>query len=173
MMECSSTPRFIERLVRQKRTGLYFKNPCEWTSDRNAARRFEDVLSAVEACGDWRLHGVQLVLKDIPARLQSGLGLGTEEDVVFVQTNMDAGRHRDAVRFNNCQQVLLQRLQTIALMNHHVRNALQVLAYSQYERDRTRQAQIIRDAILRIDWALKEILGNSAAMVKPQPVKAA
>jgi hypothetical protein len=23
---------------------------------------------------------------------------------------MDAGRHRDAVRFNNCQQVLLQRL---------------------------------------------------------------
>ena len=54
--------------------------------------------------------GAQLVLKDIPARLQSGLGLGTEEDVVFVQTSMDAGRHRDAVRFNNCQQVLLQRL---------------------------------------------------------------
>jgi hypothetical protein len=54
--------------------------------------------------------GAQLVLKDIPARLQSGLGLGMEEDVVFVQTSMDAGRHRDAVRFNNCQQVLLQRL---------------------------------------------------------------
>ena len=71
------------------------------------------------------------------------------------------------------EQVLLERLQTIALMNHHVRNALQVLAYSQYERDRTRQAQIIRDAILRIDWALKEILGSSRAMVKPQPVKAA
>jgi len=50
------------------------------------------------------------VLKDIPARLQSGLGLCTEEDVVFVQTSMDAGRHRDAVRFNNHQQVLLQRL---------------------------------------------------------------
>jgi hypothetical protein len=54
--------------------------------------------------------GAQLVLKDIPARLQSGLGLGMEEDVVFIQTSMDAGRHRDAVRFNNCQQVLLQRL---------------------------------------------------------------
>jgi hypothetical protein len=54
--------------------------------------------------------GAQLVLKDIPARLQSGLGLGMEEDVVFVQTSMDAGRHRDAVRFHNCQQVLLQRL---------------------------------------------------------------
>ena len=54
--------------------------------------------------------GAQLVLKDIPAPLQSGLGLCVEEDVVFVQTSMDAGRHRDAVRFNNHQQVLLQRL---------------------------------------------------------------
>ena len=70
------------------------------------------------------------------------------------------------------ERMLLERLQTIALMNHHVRNALQVLAYSQYERDRTRQAQIIRDAILRIDWALKEILGGSWDM-KPQRIKAA
>ena len=70
------------------------------------------------------------------------------------------------------ERMLLERLQTIALMNHHVRNALQVLAYSQYERDRTRQAQIIRDAILRIDWALKEILGRSSDM-KPQRIKAA
>jgi len=54
--------------------------------------------------------GAQLVLKDIPARLQSGLGLCMQEDVIFIQTSMDAGRHRDAVRFNNNQQVLLQRL---------------------------------------------------------------
>jgi hypothetical protein len=53
--------------------------------------------------------GAQLVLRDIPARLQSGLGLGAEEEVVFFQTSMDAGRHRDAVRFCNHQQVLLQR----------------------------------------------------------------
>jgi hypothetical protein len=50
------------------------------------------------------------VLQDIPPRLQSGLGLGAEEEVVFVQTSMDAGRHRDAVRFHNNQEVLLQRL---------------------------------------------------------------
>jgi hypothetical protein len=54
--------------------------------------------------------GAQLVLRDIPARLQSGLGLGLEEEVVFVQTGMDAGRHRDAVRFRNNQELLLQRL---------------------------------------------------------------
>ena len=71
------------------------------------------------------------------------------------------------------ERVLLERLQTISQMNHHVRNALQVLAYSQYERDRTRQAQIVRDAILQIDWALTEILGSSAPLAKPRPVKAA
>jgi hypothetical protein len=54
--------------------------------------------------------GARLVLHDIPARLQSSLGLGTEEEVVFVQVGMDAGRHRDAVRFRNNQELLLQRL---------------------------------------------------------------
>jgi hypothetical protein len=54
--------------------------------------------------------GAQLMLRDIPARLQSSLGLGMEEEVVFVQVGMDAGRHRDAVRFRNNQELLLQRL---------------------------------------------------------------
>src|SRR5690242_6313966 len=54
--------------------------------------------------------GARLTLRDIPLRLQSGLGLGVEEEVVFVQTGMDAGRHRDAVRFRNNQELLLQRL---------------------------------------------------------------
>ena len=54
--------------------------------------------------------GARLVLRDIPPRLQSGLDLGLEEDVVFTQIGMDAGRHRDAVRFRNNREVLLQRL---------------------------------------------------------------
>jgi hypothetical protein len=54
--------------------------------------------------------GAQLVLRDMPSRLQSSLGLGSEEEVVFVQVGMDAGRHRDAVRFRNNQELLLQRL---------------------------------------------------------------
>jgi hypothetical protein len=54
--------------------------------------------------------GAQLILRDMPPRLQSGLGLKLEEEVVFVQTSMDAGRHRDAVRFRNNQEILLQRL---------------------------------------------------------------
>jgi hypothetical protein len=54
--------------------------------------------------------GAQLTLRDIPGRLQSSLGLGAEEDVTFVQVGMDAGRHRDGVRFGNNQELLLQRL---------------------------------------------------------------
>ena len=54
--------------------------------------------------------GAQLVLRDIPPRLQSSLGIRAEEEVVFVQIGMDAGRHRDAVRFGNNQELLLQRL---------------------------------------------------------------
>jgi len=54
--------------------------------------------------------GARLVLRDIPPRLRSGLGVGLEEEVVFAQTGMNAGRHRDAVRFRNNQEVLLQRL---------------------------------------------------------------
>jgi hypothetical protein len=54
--------------------------------------------------------GAQLALRDIPSRLQSSLGLRMEEEVVFVQVGMDAGRHRDAVRFGNNQELLLQRL---------------------------------------------------------------
>ena len=54
--------------------------------------------------------GARLVLREIPSRLQSELGFRTEEEVVFVQVGMDSGRHRDAVRFTNNQELLLQRL---------------------------------------------------------------
>jgi hypothetical protein len=54
--------------------------------------------------------GARLLLRDIPARLQSTSGLGAEEEVVFIQIGMDAGRHRDAVRFRDNQELLLQRL---------------------------------------------------------------
>lgn len=54
-------------------------------------------------------HGTQLVLRDIPERLQRGLGVDQEETVTFVQMSADSGRHRDGIRFRNGMQVLLQR----------------------------------------------------------------
>ena len=54
--------------------------------------------------------GAQLVLRDIPQYLQQRLGVGDEEEVTFAQLSADAYSHRDAVRFNNGREVLLQDL---------------------------------------------------------------
>jgi hypothetical protein len=54
--------------------------------------------------------GAQLVLRDIPQHLQQQLGVGDEEEVIFAQLSADAYIHRDAVRFNNGLEVLLQKL---------------------------------------------------------------
>jgi len=52
---------------------------------------------------------------------------------------------------------LARRLETIALMNHHIRNALQVISASTYI-DRAREVGAIEEAVNRIQWALREIL---------------
>jgi hypothetical protein len=73
------------------------------------------------------------------------------------------------------RRALIQKLQTIELMNHHVRNALQVIACAQHTPDQQRQVEIVNESVQRIEWALKEVLptgvdtpvphqrGNSAA----------
>ncbi len=54
--------------------------------------------------------GARLLVRDIPARLQLELGLESEaEKVVFTQTSASAS-FRDAIRFRNGTDLLLQRL---------------------------------------------------------------
>jgi hypothetical protein len=55
-------------------------------------------------------------------------------------------------------RALLQRLLIIREMNHHVRNALQVVIYAASEHKDEHLAELLRDAVQRIDWALKEVL---------------
>lgn len=54
--------------------------------------------------------GARLRLHDIPARLQSDLGVGPEEEVTFTQLNASANSYRDAIRFRNGREVRLQEL---------------------------------------------------------------
>jgi hypothetical protein len=56
------------------------------------------------------------------------------------------------------RQELGRRLETIALMNHHIRNALQVISASTHIPERAREVGAIEDAVNRIQWALREIL---------------
>jgi len=51
-----------------------------------------------------------------------------------------------------------ERLNTVGLMNHHVRNALQVIRDAHYLQNKENVAAMIEDAVTRIDWALREVL---------------
>jgi hypothetical protein len=54
--------------------------------------------------------GTRLLLRDIPAQLRIALGVSMEEQVTFVQQSAEAYQYRDAVRFQNGREILLQRL---------------------------------------------------------------
>jgi len=56
------------------------------------------------------------------------------------------------------ERLLEQKLETIAVMNHHVRNALQVVAYYGYQHDDNKAGRLINESIARIEWTLKEVL---------------
>jgi len=58
----------------------------------------------------------------------------------------------------NRSRLLQEKLQTIELMNHHVRNALQPIMDSAYLQGHAQHIEVIRHSVRRIDWALREIL---------------
>jgi hypothetical protein len=67
-----------------------------------------------------------------------------------------------------------ERVERVVEMNHHVRNALQVITYwSLAERDK-KEVELIRQAVDRIEWALREILPaglGSASPFRRPPVR--
>jgi hypothetical protein len=54
--------------------------------------------------------GARLIIHDVPAPLQKELGIGSEEEVKFVQTSALENQHRDAVRFRTGHTLRLQEL---------------------------------------------------------------
>jgi hypothetical protein len=54
--------------------------------------------------------GAHLQVDGIPATLQKQFGVGPREEVTFVQLTAEPFRYRDAIRFHNGQEVLLQKL---------------------------------------------------------------
>src|SRR5215472_4597234 len=58
------------------------------------------------------------------------------------------------------QESVQQSIRTIADLNHHIRNALQIIRHAggtKSTSDAT-QLQLINEAVARIDWALRELL---------------
>jgi hypothetical protein len=54
--------------------------------------------------------GARLILADIPKGLQRELRVGEVEEVKFAQTAVETNTYRDAVRFENGREILLQAL---------------------------------------------------------------
>ena len=54
--------------------------------------------------------GARLILRDIPKGLQRELGIEEVEEVKFVEVSAEVNTYRDAVRFKNGCQLLLQAL---------------------------------------------------------------
>ena len=122
----------------------------------------------------WRRIGITLF---------SGLAMMLAVDLVD-RWLAAVGLHAETTRFDDlllglvaaCLVFLIQRLQArelrrqrqsaavIEQMNHHIRNALQVIvARASLDHEATPELHQIDDAVARIDWALREILPQSAA----------
>ena len=56
------------------------------------------------------------------------------------------------------RQIILRRLEVIRMMNHHVRNSLQVIAFAASTPQQEAHTEEVRDAVERIEWALREVL---------------
>jgi len=69
-------------------------------------------------------------------------------------------------------RAMMDKIQMISAMNHHVRNALQAISYSHYT-EQEKQIKLIAESVSRIEWALREILpGDAVPSETPQPKSA-
>jgi uncharacterized membrane protein len=55
-------------------------------------------------------------------------------------------------------RALLEKVRVIADMNHHVRNALQMIVACRVFSEQEKQVRVIGEAVGRIEWALREVL---------------
>lgn len=63
-------------------------------------------------------------------------------------------RRRDIER----RKFIRERLRTISEMNHHIRNALQVISLYSYKQHDEKTMKDLGHAVNRIEWALSEVL---------------
>jgi signal transduction histidine kinase len=66
------------------------------------------------------------------------------------------------------QRLMMARVQVIAEMNHHIRNALSPVALSVDATEDQQLHGVISEAVDRIDWALREILPREIPLGKEQ-----
>ncbi len=71
------------------------------------------------------------------------------------------------------QKNIMRKLEIVRLMNHHVRNSLQVIYYAASTPQQEELAADVRNAVERIEWALREVLPGQSedltGLLHPMP----
>jgi signal transduction histidine kinase len=67
------------------------------------------------------------------------------------------------------QRLLEEKLRMVADLNHHIRNALQVISFYAADREDKREVAVMREAVERIEWSLREILPKFPAVAERVP----
>jgi len=78
------------------------------------------------------------------------------------------------------RDLVAERMKTIAELNHHIRNALQVIKFLGVQNSSSLDAvqlQLVNDSVDRIEWALREVLprypiGNITTPVQDKQIDA-
>ena len=68
------------------------------------------------------------------------------------------------------RQNLIRKLEVIRLMNHHVRNSLQVISFAASVPQQEELRNNLRDAVERIEWALREVLPGQREDISDLPL---
>ncbi len=110
------------------------------------------VVTAIGIGFDWLLSKEGVARFDILV-LSNGL-TGLAVGFLYLQLSRVERERRSRVQ---------QQLRTIAEMNHHIRNALQVIAYASASTDKTQSVELIGQSVTRIEWALREVLPGYTA----------
>jgi hypothetical protein len=94
-------------------TSVYDMPPLAVQSTRTLWEKVKDLFTDLRGetiCAVCVPPGAQLLLLDIPQRMQREFCVGRTEQVKFTQTGLDANTHRDGVTFANGRTLLLQSL---------------------------------------------------------------
>jgi len=81
--------------------------------------------------------------------LLSNILTGVVAGLLFLQNRL---------RAEDRQKLLEHRLAKVAEMNHHVRNALQVVSFYRHQISDPEAGRLLQESIRRIEWTLEEVL---------------
>jgi hypothetical protein len=106
--------------------------------------------------------GFDLILlkhQETPAAIVISNGLVALLAAMLVFTLLAYGRHQ--------RRLVMERMEALNEVNHHIRNALQALAFTEGALKGTKEGVTVSESIQRIQWALLEVLPKVEPSYEP------